>query len=132
MATEGEIIQQLIDNKGFGQGEFADRIGIARSSLNRIIKGKKPLGKINQKRIAEGLGLSKGMFLWLLDLDIPLENLAVLQALAAEKDKEILSAIEALLKISQIKKRGKISSHELSSLLSHINSSRNFAESLDK
>jgi transcriptional regulator with XRE-family HTH domain len=132
MTTEGEKIQRLINNLCIGQGAFADKIGIARSSLNRIIRGKKPLGKVNQKRIADGLNLSLGTFLFLIKQDTPLELFEIFQKLAAEQDKEILIAIKALLEIGQVKKGGKLTSDHLSPLLNHIATTLNLAKSLDK
>ena len=132
MTTEGEKIQRLISNLGMGQGAFADKIGIARSSLNRIIRGKKPLGKVNQKRIADGLNFSLGTFLFLIKQDIPLGLFEIFQKLAAEEDKEILTAIKALLEIGQVKKGGKLTSDHLSPLLNHIATTLNLSKSLDK
>jgi hypothetical protein len=49
MTTEGDKIQRLIDNLGMSQGAFADKIGIARSSLNRISGGKNLSGRLIKK-----------------------------------------------------------------------------------
>jgi hypothetical protein len=59
-------------------------------------------------------------FLFLIKQDTPLELFEIFQKLAAEQNKEILTAIKALLEIGQAKEGGKLTSDHLSPLLNHI------------
>lgn len=127
MTSEGEILRQLIINCGYGLGEFADKIGLARSTLSRIVNDKKTWGKVNDARFAEGLGLALGIFRYLIKQDIPLEQFKFLQEILAEKDEIILAAIQSLLQISKDREKGNINSEELNFLILHINKVRKSA-----
>lgn len=132
METEGAIIQQLITNKGFGQGEFADKINVARPSMNSYIKGRKPIGKVIYKRIAQGLGLPYGVFMFLIKLDIPLDRFKALQELAELKPGQTINVINALLKIETAQADQSFPPESLP-LLSHLAEAiLKLAESLDK
>lgn len=132
METEGSIIQQLITNKGYGQGEFADKIGVARPSMNSYIKGRKPIGKVIYKRIADGLGLSLGVFMFLIKLDVPLDHFKLLQEIAEVKQGQTINVIKAMLKIHNAQ-TNETFPLESAPLLSHLaDAFIKLAESLDK
>lgn len=120
MTTPGEIIAVLIKERQFKQGEFADKIGIARSSLNRIIKGTKPLGKINQKRIAEGLELSLSKFLFLINLGAPLETYHFLLAVADLRDNTALAIVDKITTVADLIAKGKLPPETLNSILHQL------------
>ena len=130
MITPGDVIAELIAERGYKQGEFAEKIGIARSSLNRIIKGTKPLGKVNQSRIAHGLELPLSAFLFLINLGAPLDTYHVLLAVADLHDDKALTAIEKITTISHLIDDGKLPPDHLASIIDQIDSALKIVELL--
>jgi transcriptional regulator with XRE-family HTH domain len=97
MTTQGEIIKWLYKERGFMQGQFADLAKIDRTLFNRIVNGGKPLGKILQKRIAQGLRLPLAVFLFFINLEAPLEIHKILLEIVDLNDAEGLAIIGEIL-----------------------------------
>jgi len=61
MATKEQLIQ-LRKDKGLTQFEFAEKTGVARSTIADIERGRIPLGNKTKQKIVESLGLETGYF----------------------------------------------------------------------
>ena len=58
-ATLSDLVQQRIETLGIKQTEYADSIGVQRSTLHQVITGKSRLPKEPFRRLlAEDLGIS--------------------------------------------------------------------------
>jgi transcriptional regulator with XRE-family HTH domain len=54
----GTKIQEFLDNKSMTQTELADKIGVSKQVMGKIIHGKKAINLLEISRIAEAMGLS--------------------------------------------------------------------------
>ena len=43
LVTPGEVLDEYLDAYGMSQAELADRTGMAKKTINEIIKGKAPI-----------------------------------------------------------------------------------------
>lgn len=62
--TPGTILRGLRYRENLTQAEFSKRVGIPRHHISEMENNKRPIGKMNAKRIAEEFNTDPRMFLW--------------------------------------------------------------------
>jgi HTH-type transcriptional regulator/antitoxin HigA len=62
-APPREILQNLLDNSGKSQAEFARALGIPRSTISQILNGKRAISTENVFRLAEFFHVEPLLFL---------------------------------------------------------------------
>ena len=59
----GDALQGMRGMAGLTQKELAERIGVTKSNISEMERGKRPMGKEMAKRLAQALGTSYKVFL---------------------------------------------------------------------
>ena len=62
-APPRDILQHLLDNSGKSQAEFARSVGIPRSTISEVLKGKRAISVENAFRLAEYFHVEPSLFL---------------------------------------------------------------------
>lgn len=62
-APPREILQHLLENSGKSQADFARAIGIPRSTISEVLKGKRSISLENAFRLAEFFHVDPSLFL---------------------------------------------------------------------
>lgn len=58
-----DILQHLLESSGLSQAEFARQLGLARSTISEVLKGKRRLSVENAFRLAEYFHVEPSLFL---------------------------------------------------------------------
>ena len=61
--TPGQVLSGLLEESGISQGELAQRLGVARVTINRLIQGHRPLVPDMAHRLGRFFGNGPGVWM---------------------------------------------------------------------